>query len=350
MDKLISVVVPIYNVENKLERCLDSLKNQTYKNIEILLINDGSPDNSREICLKYTTLDSRFKYFEKKNGGLSSARNYGILKANGEYIYFIDSDDYCENDLLENLISNMSSDVQISACGYYIEYPKEKIVIEKKCIGIGKKLAKDFFLDLDSNGMFNVVWNKLYNLNIIKYHNLGFEETMVPGEDLLFNCEYLKFIDKGVVNSKFLYHYMRENDETLVNKYDDNLIDKVKYFISKKEQLLNTLEINEDILKMVMGNTTLSYAFSCLTNLFRKKNKNKHKLIEIKKIIIMSRNENYYLYTDLNDKNMKLFIKLITINKPMLMLMIYNFLFFLRNNFNEIYLKYRAIIFKNFNN
>ena len=92
-NKLISIIVPIYNVENYLRQCLDSILNQTYQNFECLLINDGSPDNSADICREYAIKDSRFKYFEKENGGLSDARNYGIRQSTGSYLTFVDSDD-----------------------------------------------------------------------------------------------------------------------------------------------------------------------------------------------------------------------------------------------------------------
>ena len=102
-NELISIIVPIYNVENYLRMCLDSIQNQTYQNFECLLINDGSPDNSAEICREYVAKDARFRYFEKENGGLSSARNYGIERAEGSFITFVDSDDWLEANSLEIL-------------------------------------------------------------------------------------------------------------------------------------------------------------------------------------------------------------------------------------------------------
>ena len=100
-QELISIIVPIYNVENYLRHCLDSIQKQTYQNFECLLINDGSPDNSAGICREYVEKDSRFRYFEKENGGLSSARNVGIEKSSGVYITFVDSDDWLDSDYLE---------------------------------------------------------------------------------------------------------------------------------------------------------------------------------------------------------------------------------------------------------
>ena len=103
--ELISIIIPIYNVENYLRQCLDSIVAQTYQNFECLLINDGSPDNSSDICREYVAKDTRFRYFEKENGGVSSARNLGIERSEGAYITFIDSDDWVDSDYLEVLYS-----------------------------------------------------------------------------------------------------------------------------------------------------------------------------------------------------------------------------------------------------
>ena len=126
VQDLISIVVPIYNVENYLRMCLDSIQNQTYKNFECLLINDGSPDNSAEICREYVAKDSRFRYFEKENGGLSSARNYGIDRAEGSFITFVDSDDWLESTCLEILSEKKNqydADIVVSC---YCIYDEEK--------------------------------------------------------------------------------------------------------------------------------------------------------------------------------------------------------------------------------
>ena len=108
VEELISIVVPVYNVENYLCMCLDSIMSQTYQNFECLLINDGSPDNSADICREYVEKDSRFQYFEKENGGLSDARNYGIRKSKGSYLTFVDSDDWIDSSYLEALYELIS--------------------------------------------------------------------------------------------------------------------------------------------------------------------------------------------------------------------------------------------------
>ena len=116
-NELISIIVPIYNVENYLRQCLDSIMSQSYQNFECLLINDGSPDHSADICREYVEKDSRFKYFEKDNGGVSSARNLGIELSKGEYITFIDSDDWVDSDYLEvlyNALIDENADISVS--------------------------------------------------------------------------------------------------------------------------------------------------------------------------------------------------------------------------------------------
>ena len=117
MSELVSLVVPIYNVENYLRMCLDSIEHQTYSNIEVLLINDGSLDSSGEICQEYVARDSRFRYFEKENGGLSDARNYGIDRSKWEFLTFIDSDDWIEPTYVEDMYQaalNNNSEIVIS--------------------------------------------------------------------------------------------------------------------------------------------------------------------------------------------------------------------------------------------
>lgn len=118
-NQLISVIVPIYNVENYLRMCLDSIEHQTYSNIEVLLINDGSPDESGEICQEYVARDSRFHYFEKENGGLSDARNYGIARAKGKFLTFIDSDDWVEPTYIEDMYqAALDNDSEIVVSNY----------------------------------------------------------------------------------------------------------------------------------------------------------------------------------------------------------------------------------------
>lgn len=167
MDKIVSVIVPVYNVERYLEQCLDSIIKQTYRSLEILIINDGSTDQSGEIASRYAGLDDRIVLLEKKNGGLSDARNYGLDRASGDYIMFVDSDDYIEPDMVEYLLDAIEkSDAQIAVCGYRLvdedgeelpdweAFPKEKVV---GSLDYWKVYHEEAYI-------YGVVaWNKLYH-------------------------------------------------------------------------------------------------------------------------------------------------------------------------------------------
>ena len=128
-DKIISIIVPVYNVEEYLNECLDSIKRQTYKNIEVILVNDGSTDGSKEICERYCKNDSRFKLINQENQGLSETRNVGVRASIGEYIFFVDSDDVVKVDILEILLSFMAEDVDIVGCSY--SHQKEDLQLQK---------------------------------------------------------------------------------------------------------------------------------------------------------------------------------------------------------------------------
>lgn len=124
--KLISIIVPVYNVEPYLRKCLDSIINQTYQNLDIIIVDDGSTDGSGQICDYYQSADRRIRVFHKKNEGLSSARNLGLQHAKGEFIGFVDSDDFIDLDMYESMLHEMDDDVDIVTCGRYICFPKEK--------------------------------------------------------------------------------------------------------------------------------------------------------------------------------------------------------------------------------
>ncbi len=170
MDKIVSVIVPVYNVERYLEQCLDSIIKQTYSSLEILIVNDGSTDQSGEIASRYAGLDDRIILLEKKNGGLSDARNYGLDRVSGDYIMFVDSDDYIEADMVEYLLNAIEkTDAQIAVCGYRVvsedgenlpdweSFPKEKVVCSQDYWKVYHEEAYIYGV---------VAWNKLYRKTV----------------------------------------------------------------------------------------------------------------------------------------------------------------------------------------
>lgn len=206
---LVSIIVPVYNVEKYLKKCLDSLVKQSYSNIEIIIVNDGSLDDSKAIIKKYyQKYPQLIKSYEKENGGLSDARNYGLKKAQGKYLTFIDSDDYIASDYIEKMykaIKKNNSDVVI--CNYYTVKDKQK-KIEKNYIPnqVGN-------LAIDKNQLFNswAVWNKMFSQKIIKDNNLLFSKGVIY-EDMRFTLKVLLKANKISYVDEALYYYIyRQN-------------------------------------------------------------------------------------------------------------------------------------------
>ena len=193
---LISIVVPIYNCEKYLERCIGSLINQTYTNIEIILINDGSEDKSKEVCEKFAETDDRIKIINIENGGVSNARNIGIKCAKGKYIGFIDADDWIEYDMYEKMYNNMiNNNANFSICEKIREEENEKnnnIHIIKDNIKIlekGEAINKSFEDCDKSYGGY--VFNKLFNKEFIIEKKITFDTKIKISEDSLFVLEYM---------------------------------------------------------------------------------------------------------------------------------------------------------------
>ena len=167
MKDLISIIVPIYKVEKHLKKCIKSIVEQSYTNLEIILVDDGSPDNCGKICDEYAKKDCRIKVIHKKNGGLSDARNCGIDKSSGKYLMFVDSDDYIDKNICEKLINaSKEYDCDIVMCNIY-RVVNNKIYIEKEISALSKNevldgitVMKEFFKNFSID--LYVSWNKLY--------------------------------------------------------------------------------------------------------------------------------------------------------------------------------------------
>ena len=167
MNDLISIIIPVYNVEKYIEKCIQSVLQQTYENLEIIIVDDGSPDSSPEICKKYVQKDSRIKLFHKQNGGLSDARNYGLEHAHGRYVYFLDSDDYIIKDAIEQLYQPIAGkDNEISVMNFYTVW-KDKKEINKNII-LGEFNQKEALLYLLQGKISNYAWDKLYPIELWK--------------------------------------------------------------------------------------------------------------------------------------------------------------------------------------
>ena len=211
--KRISIIIPVHNVEEYLEKCLNSIIFQINEQDEIILINDNSQDSSEEICKKFAEQYNNVKFENGAYGGPSKTRNIGIKMATGKYIMFVDSDYYLKNNYISRMIKDIEK-YELRVCSYYFEYPDIKKIKpqkydEEKTENETIEIMKDDFITLYSRQLLNLVWNKIYYANIIKENNILFDENVTKGEDLLFNLEYIKHINTNIaVINEPLYYYV----------------------------------------------------------------------------------------------------------------------------------------------
>lgn len=211
---MISVIVPVYNTEKYLDRCIQSILSQIYTDFELLLIDDGSTDSSGVICDRYAELDSRVRVFHKKNGGASSARNMGLDNARGEFIGFVDADDYVLPEFLSNFI-DISNGEDILIQGIIPDYSiSSEYIIKKASIDYSGNI-QDWLIDLSGCGceMFGALWNKLFKRSIIVSNKLRLNETISFLEDEEFLLRYLTLSKTVCSISKSGYVYLVPNWE-----------------------------------------------------------------------------------------------------------------------------------------
>lgn len=226
--KKISVIVPVYNAEKYLEKCLDSLVNQTLKDIEIIVVNDGSTDGSEKILSKYK---NKIKIIHQKNSGVASARNNGMSVARGEYIAFVDSDDWVDKDMFLKLYQKAkANDMDVVECNFkyvFNNYEKNGVIDLKNDINNYDNIKKYFV------NMFPVIWNKIYKKDILK--NITFKDG-VWAEDVEFLYRILPNIKTiGIISDKLYYYYQREMSESRhfdkrIYNYIDNFNGIVEYY------------------------------------------------------------------------------------------------------------------------
>lgn len=215
-NKLVSIILPIYNVEKYLEKCVCSILNQDYNNLEVILVNDGSTDKSLEICERLQKKDNRIKIINQKNLGVSAARNNGFYYSKGDYICFIDSDDIIEIDMVSTLVKLLQeNECEVANCNIHIiEKDKtERNFYTNKNIKIynSSELKKYFLLGKVSHAC----WDKMYKREVLEKVNFVLNST---SEDRYFCWKLYKTINKMVVTSKVGYHYIRKNENSITSR------------------------------------------------------------------------------------------------------------------------------------
>ena len=271
---LISIIIPIYNSEKYLKNCLDSLLQQSFENFEALLINDGSTDRSDEICDEYAEKDSRFKVYHKGNSGVSAARNFGLEKAQGEWIWFVDSDDYIRNDALDVLQSAIEkNDTDSMMFGYQkinligksiYQFPEKGNTILLNQSDALKNLYKSSFYPYQG-----YVWSKVFKKSVINDFGIRFDENIYFNEDRLFCFEYFSKTKKNITYIlEDLYFYLEAPDSAM------NLLTKA--YNPKFETDIQAYLLMQEIVKK--GNFKKMEKYARLGNIFSAK-----RLLEMRK-------------------------------------------------------------------
>lgn len=282
-NEKVSIIIPVYNAEKTIKRCIDSIIDNTYKNYEIILVNDGSIDQSEKICLELQKNNSKIKYFKnKKNSGVSYTRNKGINVATGKYMIFIDSDDWVENNYIETLVSAVVDNkgfYNFVITGYINDDKKfnnqvTKVNFFDTNISIKIFSLKKYIIDFYEANLLGQLWNKIFVSEYIKNSRIYFDENLKIGEDLKFILAYLK-------NNKFeniyyvnccLYHYMRVQENSLMYQVNENNVATTLNNMTKLYQLIGFKdnEINQILIEkkqaivknnayLVFHNNTMSF-------------------------------------------------------------------------------------------
>lgn len=252
--KKISVILPVYKVEKWLNRCLESIVNQTFKNLEIILVDDGSPDNSGKLCDEWATKDKRIKVIHKENGGVSSARNIGIDKATGDYITFVDPDDYIDLTMYEKLLKrDVNNEADIIMCGFSRSYEDGQIICENelnllKCEN--ESILPYFFYggrevknsQVYTSHIMGCVWRSLFKKNIIgktRFDNLSM------CEDVLFCIKIYEKVPIVKVVNENLYYYF-QSAEGVTRNVNGKMITNLKNFSIASYDIISTLLSKKD--------------------------------------------------------------------------------------------------------
>lgn len=251
---MVSIIIPVYNSSKYLSKCIESILSQTYKNFELILVNDGSTDDSLEICNKYKEKDTRISVINSENKGVSNARNLGIDKSKGEWIIFCDSDDWVENTWIESYSKYFESKNDIIFQGYIFENENEEIIsIKNHTINKLEESASKVTY-LEQNDMIGYCWIKIFRSEPIKTNNIKFDTSISHSEDLIFTLDFLTII-KGniIISSATNYHYIRHLNSLISKPYDFNEIiirlEKIYHARRKLSNKYHDFNYNEWIVK-----------------------------------------------------------------------------------------------------
>lgn len=216
-DHLVSVVIPVFNGEKVIGRMIGDVLRQTERRVEVIIVDDGSADGTVNRVRDYSRKDKRVTLVTQANRGPSAARNTGIKKASGKYIMFFDADDRVDDVIVEKMLAQIEAEpaIDLVEAAAVVEYfdKSEEILSARvlRPIHAGKNHKEQILRSLLKSGLFHSIWNKIYKLDIIKSNKITFDESVKNGEDLIFNLQYLQYVNRYAVLEESYYHYRKED-------------------------------------------------------------------------------------------------------------------------------------------
>ncbi|WP_423189033.1 glycosyltransferase family 2 protein [Alkalibacterium sp. f15] len=286
----VSIIMPVYNVEKYVGKAIESILIQTFKDFELIIINDGTIDNSMSIVNELASKDSRIRIINQKNKGLSAARNTGLRSAIGDYVCFIDSDDEVNVNLLRITMDNVIGEYpDVLMFGMFLEKigSNEKVTftipMKMGTVSYTKKNIEDFNINKNSLNLIGYATNKLYKRSVLVDHQIFFDEKIYFLEDINFNEKVFKNINKFMIIDDCLYHYKRRKRTTLMNTFRKEFFECQMEAIRSRNDIFDNWGIEQTIIDATIASLHIEAIKGCISNLFVIKNSisflNKYKII-----------------------------------------------------------------------
>jgi glycosyltransferase EpsJ len=269
-DISISIIMPVYNVEKYVGKAIESILAQSFTDYEFLIVDDGTPDGSGKICDEYAAKDERIKVIHKENGGAPSARNAAIDIARGKYLYFLDSDDWAEPDMLKDMYElAQKNDSQLVVCGFYIDtyYEggnlSEKIAVDDKVYTNAQEFRQEAYRYFDRNLLYTP-WNKLYRKDLIDKYNLRFPQTL--WDDFPFNLRFMFKVERVTVTTNAYYHFIRARADSETAAYRADMYEKREEEQDWMEELYEEWDIHDPATEEMVARRYIERMIGCITN------------------------------------------------------------------------------------
>lgn len=314
-DVKVSIIMPVYGVEDYVGKAIESIQAQTLTDWEFFCVDDGTKDRSGEICDSYAEKDPRITVIHKENGGAPSARNVAIDKARGKYMYFMDSDDWAEPDMLKDMVELAErNDSQLVVAGYYIDtyYSETEKFVQKqfcedKIFGSQREFRENAHKLFDKNLLYTP-WNKLYLSSYILENKLYFPQTF--WDDFPFNLSVVRDVERVAVTSKGYYHFIRKRAESETAKYRSDMYDKREEENGWMEELYDHWQVSSSEVSEFLARRYIERIVGCVENIT---NRNcplsaKEKKAEIRRIISTDAAKNAVKIAKPNSKYMKIML------------------------------------------